>query len=330
MDETQLYKYQVVNSPPPNEVMCPVCKDILEEPHQFIPCGHHICKKCGDDLQQDHTTPVTPPCPVCKRNDCKMVPDAFFERSILNKLLIKCNEGCGKEMELGERKYHLETCPCLLVECEFSHVGCQEKVSRRDLAQHLSDDNVHHTALSSKMIHLVLNEVKKLREENIKLKELVSNIHDKVCGDAVPIFRMKQFAHKKVSKDQWYSPPYFTHHTNGYRMCFQVDFDDDDELYIYSCVMKGPYDDSLQWPFKGKVIVRLLNQCGVHDHHDFVFDYRDSSKGERVTDGERGEFYLETVSKCISYDQLDYNADTNCQYLQDDCLKFKVIVPSLQ
>ena len=323
-----MYKYQVVNPPPPDEVICPVCRDIFEEPYQIFDCNHLICKECGDKLKQGNTTAR---CPKCRLEISQMLPDGNFKRNTLNKLLILCTQGCDKEIELGELKNHLQDCTHVQVKCEFSHVGCQEKVRRCDLAQHLSDNGIQHSALSSKMICLVLDEVRELREENKKLKELVSNIHDKVCSEAVPTFIMEQYAQKKVSKDQWFSPAYFTQHTNGYRMCFEVDFDDDDdELYIYSCVMKGPYDDHLQWPFKGKVIIRLLNQLGDHHHCDFVFDYKDSDdKGKRVDSGERGESYILSMN-CLSIRQLDYKTDTNCRYLKDDCLKFKVVVPSLQ
>ena len=47
---------------------------------------------------------------------------------------------------------HLDKCPFQEVECEFSHVGCKDKVGCCDLAQHLSDNGIHHSALSSKMI----------------------------------------------------------------------------------------------------------------------------------------------------------------------------------
>ena len=71
----------------------------------------------------------------------------------------------------------------------------------------------------------------------------------------------------------------------------------------------------------------LLNQLGDHHHYDYVFDYKDDDdNGKRVTAyGERGD-HLSTQSTHLLFNQLDYNADINCQYLKDDCLKFKVIV----
>ena len=504
------YRFRFV-SPPPDDVICPLCLDIVEEPYQFTCCGQHICKKCGDKLKQQATTPH---CPMCRHDEYMMSPDKYFERNILNKLLIWCTEGCGQEVELGQLKNHLPQCPCIkencpygcgqqyqrqyieehkekcskrpficdyckyqstyevivnehypvcdkypiicpnecsgdeiergvlqdhldkcpfqVVECEFSHVGCLERVRRCDLAQHLCDNGVHHSALSSKMIYESLqkkmeekdgqlqeketqlakkdNELRltvqqkdkqlqekdkqlqekdkqlqekdkqlqekdrQLQEKDRQLKEketqlakkdnelrltvqqkdkqiqdkdrqlqekdrlmfevqgligenktLLGTIYDKICKSTVLSVTMTEFMHKKDNKVRWYSPPYFTH-LFGYKMCFEVDFCHNKTLLrIDSYIMRGRYDDHLQWPFKGKVIIQLLNQCGDHHHYDYVFDYKDrDDKGGRVTSGERGKWH-ETQSECLPLLQLGYSASTDSQYLKDDCLKFKVI-----
>ena len=135
---------------------------------------------------------------------------------------------------------------------------------------------------------------------------------------------MEDFSHKYKYKHQWFSPPYFT---QGYKMCFEVDFKNNrTSLGIYSYMMSGPHDDDLEWPFKGRVIVRLLNQLGDHHHYDCVFDYEDMTEGGRVIEDKRGD-YLSTQSKHLPLDKLNYKCRTNCQYLKDDCLKFKVILP---
>ena len=145
-----------------------------------------------------------------------------------------------------------------------------------------------------------------------------------VCGEVVLSITMTEFEDRKKINDNWFSPPYFTHLQHGYKMCFEVDFDNDKSLRIDSYMMKGGYDSFLQWPFKGKVIVQLLNQLCDHHHYDFVFDYKDKEQGKRITRGSRGE-HLETST--LPYIRLGYNASTNSQYLKDNCLKFNVIVP---
>ena len=46
-------------------------------------------------------------------------------------------------------------------------------------------------------------------------------------------------------------------------------------LAICVCLMKGEYDDSLKWPFRGEVTIQLLNQLdddGGHHEERIVFD----------------------------------------------------------
>ena len=35
---------------------------------------------------------------------------------------------------------------------------------------------------------------------------------------------------------------------------------------VYACLMKGRNDDTLPWPFTGKVTFMLLNELGDKDH----------------------------------------------------------------
>ena len=66
------YKYQFLNRPP-DDVICSLCPDIVEEPQQFTCCGQYICKKCGDKQQA-----TTPWCPMCQQNECTMLLDKYL------------------------------------------------------------------------------------------------------------------------------------------------------------------------------------------------------------------------------------------------------------
>ena len=90
-------------------------------------------------------------------------------------------------------------------------------------------------------------------------------------------------------------------------------------LFLY--IMKGENDDNLVWPFQGKVTFTLLNQLEDKDHREekATLDYN-----SRVTKGERGDGYGR--QKFVSHKELGHRADTNCQYLKDDSLYFRVSV----
>ena len=447
------YKYDFV-SPPPDDAICPLCLDIVEEPKQLTCCGHHVCRKCGDKLKKRNKG-YKNCCPMCRQTKYSLSPDKYFERTVLNVLMIWCTVGCGQEVELGQLKNHLikcsyveekcpsgcgqsyrrmsmeghltecpkrpfvcdyckyestfevivndhhlvcdkypincpnecskeverrelqdhlDKCPLQLVECDFSHVGCLQKLHRCDLARHLSENGDHHNALSTKLIYesmqkmmeekdkllqekdrIIQEKDKQLQEKDDiiiqlvqgrqlleidntmlqerqleepkadikKIENLVSRIYSKICGVVVTLENYDQQFENEVT---WFSPPFFTH-SFGYMMCFEVDFRNWGTLRIDSYIMAGIYDDNLKWPYVGKIIIRLLNQFGDFNHYDYVFDYKGSNKGQRVRQGNRRGPHLQSKSTELSYELLEANIDMKTQYLADNCLKFRIIIP---
>ena len=64
----------------------------------------------------------------------------------------------------------------------------------------------------------------------------------------------------------WYSPPYYTY-LHGYKMCVNVWLKPyHDALSAYPYLLPGEYDARLKWPFKGTVVVQLLNQLSDDNH----------------------------------------------------------------
>ena len=48
----------------PEDVICPVCLDLLHEPFQVEPCGHIFCEPCLRRLGQKN--PMNCSCPLCR------------------------------------------------------------------------------------------------------------------------------------------------------------------------------------------------------------------------------------------------------------------------
>ena len=71
---------------------------------------------------------------------------------------------------------------------------------------------------------------------------------------------------KKVNKIQWCSDSFYTHN-KGYKMCLKVDAAGHKDgngkcthLSVFLSLMKGPHDDELTWPLRGRFKVKLFNQ----------------------------------------------------------------------
>ncbi|XP_065902755.1 TNF receptor-associated factor 5-like [Dysidea avara] len=146
--------------------------------------------------------------------------------------------------------------------------------------------------------------------------------HDQTC----PVTLLIAFDGKKRLNNyiQWYSDPFFSH-DKGYKMCLQVDtVCSSTHLSVYLHLMKGPHDDDLTWPLRGKFEVKLLNQISDCEHYSLVLVYEDHIKDEyagRVKNGNKAGGWGYT--KFISKKDLRKFTPT-CQYLKNDCIFLQV------
>ena len=172
-------------------------------------------------------------------------------------------------------------------------------------------------------------------EQKIQTQEATLNQHQKTlekvtCTGTLPFeFTMTEFEKHKTASDVWYSPPFYTH-THGYRMCIRVDANGigsgkGTHLSVYGYLMRGDFDDDLQWPFQGAITIQLLNQLEDSNHHTYTINFAETAvpnSTSRVTSGERGGGY--GTHTFLRHTQLRLNTERNCQFLKDDQLKFRV------
>ena len=147
-------------------------------------------------------------------------------------------------------------------------------------------------------------------------------------------FTLTEFTRRKQFNNEYYSQPFYTH-PHGYKLCLRVDFNGHGDgkgtyISIFASLMRGDYDNNLQWPFEGDIVVELLNWREDNNHYcgDTIrlnkYIDSDGSVTSRVTEGEyapinRGKIFF------ITHSSLLYNPDTNTEYLQDDCLCVRVV-----
>ena len=140
--------------------------------------------------------------------------------------------------------------------------------------------------------------------------------------------KMDNFNFKNATVTDWYSPPFYSH-PGGYNMCLNVFANGNDEgkgthVSVYLFMMRGENDDNLVWPFQGEVTLTLLNQLEDKNHREDMLLDEYMYISRIVTDGERGTGY--GIPQFVSHEELGHRADTNCQYLKDDSLYFRVSV----
>ena len=128
---TVSYRYSLTTIPPP-DVLCPICHDILEEPHLTDCCGNHFCKGCITKL-------TTHECPVCRKGNFTAIRNKNFERNSLGQLTLECpnrRSGCTWVDQLGDLEKHLGQCLFEETPCPY---GCGERYPRRCVRVHQTD-----------------------------------------------------------------------------------------------------------------------------------------------------------------------------------------------
>ena len=145
------------------------------------------------------------------------------------------------------------------------------------------------------------------------------------------VFKLPDFSDLQDDDDDWHSPAFYSHQ-GGYKMCLRVYTNGCTDvrgthLSCYVYLMRGDYDDGLEWPFRGTIHIQILNQLKDDQHHSekITFSSRETKNfNSRVLpDRSMGVTGL-GKSKFISQFELGYKATLGRQYLKDDTLYFRV------
>ena len=201
----------------------------------------------------------------------------------------KFPEPCPNRCEVGtvercDLERHLATeCPLQLVVCEFSHVGCTEKVPRKDLAGHMEESMQKHLLTMSLLnlsltreLHEKMDEKdRQIAELQLQLKQLDGKVEQKfqrLDGKVEQLQNMmgsrhiQEFTVAKFSQwkgRDWYSEPFFI---QRYKFKLNLDFRDQTNMKIYLALQKGEHDNELNWPIKCIINTWILNQEEDCDH----------------------------------------------------------------
>ena len=142
-------------------------------------------------------------------------------------------------------------------------------------------------------------------------------------------FIISDFREKKGANKKWYSSPFYTHN-RGYKFRLQVypngtSTGSGTHLSVYAQLMRGEYDNELEWPFEGDIRVELLNWRADKNHHSDTISFNrypdpDRKHSSRVFDQVTGTGFGER--QFISH--TDLAPTTNTEYLRDDYLKLRV------
>ena len=315
-----------------------------------VDCTH----KCGEWFQRRHIT--THETQQCKKRpySCDHCRDyhSTFENVIeihypqCGKYPVACPNDCDVYMiERQNLQGHLkEQCPLALVDCPFHFAGCEIRLPREDMPEHMEQSVIHLTLLATATQNLLaenqqlLKENQELRHKQQITENEVGALKEEVQKQKLEVQHLVNHpgfpvdCYVKQPKEVVYLPAFYTH-PHGYRMCISVhpNGGKGTHISIYAHIMRGPFDRYLKWPFRGEIAIQLVNQAGNHDHIQKIFPYTDETTdaiaGRVATSNERarGRGY----QQFLAHDELQYNAERKTQYLKDDTLHIRVMKVTL-
>ena len=266
---------------------------------------------------------------MCRSGSFDVTEDQFFTRQFLS-LKVRCyysNAGCKWTGELRQLDEHEKKCTKNIVKCQY----CNENYHRGDINEHLL------TCRKANAIVTCPNRCSNPKQKRDTIKAHLENecplrviippngaLPITANGETsiVPVsFTMLDYLKHLESGQPWYSPPFYTSES-GYKLSIRVDAklnEESNHLSVHACILKGEYDDQLQWPIHAEVRVSLLNWKGIAK---FLYlpgdEYCKQVLVEEITSLGKG------IVEFLSNEDLALILNKNMQELSCKCLSFRV------
>ena len=293
----------------------------------------YMCNYCNQE--GSHSAIVNDHLPVCE------------------KFPTRCPNGCEELLCRADTKKHIdEVCRLQAVQCKFEFAGCPStNLRRKDIKKHMEENVEAHLEILADYSSRRDRELEGLKAQVQLLTNLVTGYHKQpqqaVASNAAmdigfvkpPEMILHNFQQLHMKKEYWKSAPFYSH-IGGYKMCLVVfpgsetDQHGNEFLGVYLKMLQGEFDDTLKWPFYGKVAIRMHNWQESNKGHidttllDASSYGKDNFRLKMVDRVNRNED--SSVWGCANFIALkNLQLNKNTQYLKGDCLKFSVLNVSL-
>ncbi len=209
-------------------------------------------------------------------------------------------QGCDWQGELGQVDRHLNPtansrgCGFVMVECKYKCGGLFE---RRVIASHETNDCANRpielqVAFLARRLEMLATEnrdiktkvtvldaeVSTLKAENISLKQ---QIEAGALQQLPPFyFTVQNYEQCKEENRVIMSPPFYSY-PRGYKMCLEIHPNGyksgkNTHLALFVSIMRGEFDDMLEWPFTGRVPIDIYSKKSKQWTQIGMVDFKDS------------------------------------------------------
>ena len=261
-------------------------------PNRSISCQYCGFQSTHENITKQHIY-VCPNYPLICPNSCSSTK---FKRHELPSHLSTCLEqevacsfgemGCKEKMQRKFLQQHLDSnvIQHQMLTCQAFHVQQQQL---RETKQELSDTKQELSDMKSKagQAEYWVNGFQMMAEEVKKnswplyltvMNKLVTSMSQPVA----PIIVSLPNILKNNARSSGHSMPFYTH-PQGYKMCLSLQLpyqsgsfhSHGPSITVHFCIIKGEFDDSLEWPFETIVTVTLLNNHKDESHEERVYGF---------------------------------------------------------
>ena len=273
----------------------------------LLPCGQEILRSSLYSHMTDSCPYRDASCQYCEFRGSYLVVTTQH-KDICRNYPLTCPNSCSLTViKRHEMSDHLSKCPEQEIHCSFLAMGCTKVMCRKQLQEHLETSVIEHQALTCKAFSAMQqqhqSEMATVREELAHVKSRVGETEFwingfKVMADEVKktnwtvyLSRMSELVNSMSpaitpvivslpNKYPNYSIPFYTH-SQGYKMllyitkiCYaRVVISEVSDVRVCLCIVKGEYDESLNWPFQGKATVLLLNIDQDDNHQEAICNF---------------------------------------------------------
>ena len=238
---------------------------------------------------------------------------------------VTCPNNCKeKRLKRKQLRAHIDECPLQVISCPFTSAGCTVKLPRNEMEKHEATAVCEH-------LRLVVKQVQQLQLKQEPSTPPAATVSPPFLYNQAPTeIVISDFSEKKEANEKWYSSPFYTHN-RGYKFNLEVHPNGNrtgrgSHISVYAQLMRGDYDDELEWPFEGDIRVELLNWRADKIHHSNTISFSrycgDGESSSRVTKNVSSS----ALGKHQFISHTDLAPTTNTEYLHDDYLKLRVSV----
>ena len=154
------------------EITCPICQGILNDPYFCIKCQNNFCNKCIKKQQQKDKK-----CPF-RCNNPEYTRNRFLNKIFSELLKFKCQNGCDEVISYKDFNEHLENCK--KEDFESKYYECAKQVEALKVQIENYDDIKNELDQTKERKEELENELAEIKEEKRDLEYEVDELKDRI------------------------------------------------------------------------------------------------------------------------------------------------------